>query len=920
MSNNNYRILLVAGLLSLTCISFTSVAAPIDIATAKKSAYQFMSTQSKKFRAPASESSLNLSYTSFSGDGDACFYVFSDNNNAGFTIISADTDLPTVLAYSNESSFDSVNMPENLRWWLGEYTKEISAFYMMPVEQRTASSLKVKMNANIHRKSIAPLLTTKWDQSNPYNQQCPIDNGQRSVTGCVATAIAQIMKYHNWPEKGTGSHNGVTFDNTTYRWDQMLDVYSNNQWTVMQADAVSTLMYHCGIAVDMQYSSSVSGAYSYNVQPALATYFDYDKGIKMEFRDYYSLGDWEDILYAELESNRPIYYSGQAAAGGHAFVCDGYSEDGYFHFNWGWSGYQDGYFLIDALNPESGGIGSYEGGFNTDQQIIINIKKNEGTANLSAKLIGTGDYVYENNRFTITNGEYFGGYYYNLIYNPLSYKISVYTGLKIVNASTGETERYLTGSLSLVDAFDDISDSVWTMPADLSDGKYYLYPVYRTEDTDWELIRMPYGKQQYVTLTVTGGKQTFTNDNVNSNLAYDLIVTDIQCHENQFELSPGAFKITIANVGDKDYSGDIDVVITDPDDEYWATTINKRASIGAGRTGTITVTGNIVFSSEDNVVLRINDKDGNQLCEDFPISIITPPSYGSKTSNLTVSDISPNFAVNGNASNLTMKVSNSSRDEVKTSLEVDVLDETGTESQKSLTSEEISFYSLFNSTVSFGSLTLDLPAGEYNWQIKDGDGTEISDLIPLKVISGPYVDNNVVYYVSSEKNKTAYVCQSLTNYSGKVEIPSAINGYTINHIQGGSFTFENTLTDIVIPATINELSDGEFYGATGLKTLTVNNPIPPIAHIRTFNNDAYDNVRLQVPEGSEEAYRNADVWKNFSNIVSTAGVDDISIVEETTGNVYNMFGIIVARNATSDTIAKLPKGIYVVNGKKVLVK
>ncbi len=206
---------------------------------------------------------------------------------------------------------------------------------------------------------------------------CPDTLGRKCATGCVATAMAQVMYHNRWPKKGTGSHSYHTngglnlyadFGSTTYKWDDMLPVYDGTA-SVAAENAVAELMYHCGVSLEMEYGPE-SGTPLYNVNKALKEHFGYGE-TAFYAMDYFSMAEWEDSLYKELSENRPVPYAG----GNHAFVCDGYDGNGYYHFNWGWGGRLDGYFLLTNLNPEAQGIGSNSVGFTEKQTFVKGIMK-----------------------------------------------------------------------------------------------------------------------------------------------------------------------------------------------------------------------------------------------------------------------------------------------------------------------------------------------------------------------------------------------------------------------------------------------------------------------------------------------------------------------------------------------------------------
>ena len=332
------------------------------------------SRQSAASQAKSPEAAPQLVYTGARGSLNTV-YVFNDNGG-GFLIVSADDVATPLLGYSDTGSFDAGAIPPAMQYWLDCYSDEIE----QSVSAGTVGRAGVAYAAAEARADIAPLIHTKWNQGSPYNDLCPTIAGKRCVTGCVATAMAQIMKYYNYPQHGTGSHSytqediegaiSADFGATTYDWNAMLDEYDADS-PAASRKAVATLMYHAGVSVDMQYNPGASGAFPSDVAESLVKYFNYDKKIKYLLRDDYALSEWKNIVYEELSASRPVLYSGRGSSG-HVFVCDGYQyRDGedYFHINWGWSGAYDGYFLLTALDPDGQGAG-----YNSDQGLIVGIQ------------------------------------------------------------------------------------------------------------------------------------------------------------------------------------------------------------------------------------------------------------------------------------------------------------------------------------------------------------------------------------------------------------------------------------------------------------------------------------------------------------------------------------------------------------------
>ena len=343
------------------------MAQEVSIDVAKSRTLDFLSRQSigpKFAKGTTSSTDLNLAYTSKS-EAKTCFYVFNVGDDNGFVIAGGDEAALEILGYCDHGSFDYDTANPAFKWWLDQYTEQIAH-----AQVSTSSPRKAKAQT-AERNSIEPLIKTKWYQSYPYNSEIPGNEsiGYRYYTGCVATSMAQVMKYWEHPIKGTGSHSYVNntlygnggdsktyeanFGETTYDWKNMIDQYSLGSqevnYTEKEAKAVGTLMYHAGVSVNMGYNTSASYAYPHAIPPALINYFGYDKSISNELRKYYSDEAWSDIIYNELNEHRPVLYGG----GGHSFICDGYdAEDDMFSINWGWNGSGDGYYALNSA-PDS---------------------------------------------------------------------------------------------------------------------------------------------------------------------------------------------------------------------------------------------------------------------------------------------------------------------------------------------------------------------------------------------------------------------------------------------------------------------------------------------------------------------------------------------------------------------------------------
>ena len=346
------------------------IASPVDVNTARQLSLKYVQGNATKKVA-----NLDLAYTQTTESGSNALYVF--NFDGGYMIMAADDVAQPILAFGEEGSFDVNNIPDGLAYYLRHYARQIeyavtsnmTATPEIAEQWEQIRRYGVIRSERATRGDVAPLISTNWNQDSPFNAYCPTGQGGpggRAYAGCVATAMSMVMKRWNWPDHGQGSHSytpsgyatqTVDFENAYYQWNNMPNNVNNSNY-----QAIALLMYHCGVAVDMQYGPQGSGAHSQDVPDAIFNYFRYTKSANRLDRDLYTRNEWEEILISNLQEGFPMYYSGAEGNSGHAFVCCGYREsDRKFYFNWGWSGFNNNYFAIDALNTYSGNFNDYQG-------------------------------------------------------------------------------------------------------------------------------------------------------------------------------------------------------------------------------------------------------------------------------------------------------------------------------------------------------------------------------------------------------------------------------------------------------------------------------------------------------------------------------------------------------------------------------
>lgn len=448
------------------------------------------------------------------GTGDVpSLYIFNKGDN-GFLIVSADDVAAPVIGYSDSGAFDPANLPDNFRGWLELCGRQIR-------EASEAGLMSYSSSATADRDPIAPLVKTLWDQGAPYYNDCPSVNGIRTYTGCVATAMAQVMKYHNWPDQAAenvsltynwiGGPSSVPtlsadFSNFRFDWDNMLDSYRGS-YTATQAEAVSKLMQACGYSVEMRYGYSASAAFSESVGNALVSYFKYDGGLHNEPRDLYTSSQWEDMIYENLRTCGPVVYWGTGDAGAHCFVCDGYKADGYFHFNWGWSGMSDGYFLLNLLTPTDLGIGGGSGGFNSAQGALLGVKPAGDTEKPRRYTFRTADGISS----ASTNGTYL---YMNGVFKNYSpYTVNGKFVMRLYNEDGTQYIRsctvYSPSAAKNFGLYSTTGMLMGAVPSAVPDGTYRVYPAIEVDGTEYEFLAPP-GTPAYVIYTRAGGRNTAT--------------------------------------------------------------------------------------------------------------------------------------------------------------------------------------------------------------------------------------------------------------------------------------------------------------------------------------------------------------------------------------------------------------------------
>lgn len=491
------------------------------------------SASDKVFARPKFDKSAMRHVATRKADGLPAVYVFCRADAGGYLIVSAEDGSQPLLGYGEETDFDAADINPTMEWWLDEYAAQIKWIRENGVNINVAAAVP-------DRPAIEPMVSTRWDQDEPYNYQCPTYSGigyMHCPTGCAATAMAQLLYYHR-------------YSTTAFDWGNMLESYSGS-YTDAQRNAVAKLMAECGSASRTVYNSYGSSANAQDIMNGFVT-LGYDKYVANPYMNNYSIKDWNDLVYEQLRDFGPTIVLGFYGRSGHAFICDGYDGNGYFHINWGWGGRSDGYFTLTAMTPEEQGSGGSNGGYNSNVSLIANICPS--TLNVAPNFfLASGKWSTKVSEIAL--GEEFS--INCTIQNRNNGSFSGAFGYKLVDEKTG-TEFYHT-----------INESVWIwdrssksglqaiIPADVSEGDYRMYLVWRVQNSDeWKEVPVFNYYSPYINVHVEGDMAYFSEAK-----GVDLSL-EIEAFESPFFLGCDFnLKANVVNKGIGDYNSVVYVVL-----------------------------------------------------------------------------------------------------------------------------------------------------------------------------------------------------------------------------------------------------------------------------------------------------------------------------------------------------------------------
>ena len=496
-------------------VASTAWAESINEKQAQNIATRFMASHAK------GSSSLKLAsrakqMNATAGNDKASYYIFNAGSNNGYVIVAGDDRAPAVLGYSDKGSFNNQDVPQAMQELLESYAAQIEA-----LGQGAKAAPQLKMG-----RAITPLVKATWSQNNPFNVLLPIlPDGKHAAVGCVATALAQVMYYWQWPARPTrpvaAYTSEYTSDDGTLRFDMPELPVIDFNWSAMQGSylysdstsaaglAAATLNLYCAQAMEMNFKFNSSGATTSAIPCQAATYFDYDATAHMESRSGYTAQGWADLLYNELAAGRPVIYSGRKMSGGHAFICDGYDGNGMFHFNWGWNGNSNGYFLLNVLNPDLQGTGSASGtyGYILGQGAIVGFQPNKNGNHyfeVTATDVSISSYTntrsYTNSGFRVTASAQFHNYTSDTL--DISYGWGLFDNDMLVSNLYSYDKRALRPGYHMT-----LNNTDLSFGYNITSGTYRIMPMY-SEYNQGNWRPCAGAENNYIEVTIDGNKCT----------------------------------------------------------------------------------------------------------------------------------------------------------------------------------------------------------------------------------------------------------------------------------------------------------------------------------------------------------------------------------------------------------------------------
>ena len=641
----------ISTLLLIMCLAVASTtwAKSIDENQARNIATRFMASQMSKSATQLKLASKSQRLNAAPGsDKTAAYYVFNDGDCNGYVIIAGDDRAPAVLGYSDRGTFDVQDVPEAMQALLDSYAEQIDA-----LASGAAAAPLLSSGA-----AITPLVHATWSQNNPYNILLPFrPDGKHSVAGCVATAMAQVMYYWQWPARPTMAIPEYTTETLHYympelphvdfNWSEMQDTYLMDDTTSAGALAAATLTLYCAQSVEMDFLERASGASTMSIPWKMATYFGYKHSAHGIKRENYSSQEWCDIIYNELAENRPVIFSGSKKTGGHAFICDGYDGNGMFHFNWGWNGQSNGFFLMNVVNPDAQGTGSASGayGYVLDQSALIGIEPGEAS---NERILTAADFTYRNAMTTRNSADEdfwltASCRFHNLTSEVLAMEFGwgLYQGDALIKKFSTvyhpslHPGRYVT-----------LTDKTLVFGSGLANGTYRIVPICTEYDAEnWR----PCAGSDMNYIEVTINDNTCEYKGHGTTAERDYTINDVTCEGHMHNGRPVTVNVNMTNNGETAY----DMLYMFADGVFVG-----AAQVGLlnGETGDISFMYTTMTAGDHQLTWSWNENGSNPI-ESRTITINAMPA-ANLSGSINVLNATGNYVINSNKFSFDLVITN----------------------------------------------------------------------------------------------------------------------------------------------------------------------------------------------------------------------------------------------------------------------
>lgn len=856
--------------------------------------------------------------------GPDALHLFNLTGRPGYVILSADDRLTPILGYSDTGSLDNPDdLPDGLTWWMNQMADEISNIISEDGEE---SSNHVQLPPSVGP-AIAPLVKARWGQTDPYNALTPVINEKQSPTGCVATALTQIMYHYSWPPAPKGSITytdtsndkptySMTFDGLQFEWEKMLDEYSEEA-SQDSKDAVALLMKAVGYGVKMSYGASSSGATDANAREGMVNYFGYSNDMQQLRREGFTRDEWENILYSMLSAGMPIYYTGRDAvwlgSGGHAFVCDGYDGQGYFHFNWGWNDKYNGYFLTTCMVPAGAGTGGYINGYNYTQSIMVNMHPDDGRDySLVDYVMGT-KFEFNPSACTVNataqrgNGESFEA------------------GLKLNPTDDSAEPTIMT--LGMMDKNIETSFPQEMMDALDSSKSYEIRMVWRKTNGEWQRIAgqadgfLVYSQYPMGGLLTNDGDKWVFNSALVDLKPIPLIISDIAFNDEDYYISGAQNSLTFYTKNlenDFEYHAARCYAVNENGKETLFFNFSLEVDPAEVHKSSFT-TKNTLTLPEGIYTLRFIDVNTMQ---DIPIEGDFTLKVYDQNSILTHDDGCFKYAVvpGHDATLLQTSTGSTIGGDIFVPAEITINGETypvgkmqttwrNILDKKNVTSLKIEFPVTEIASSSFSSMDileeLAIPesvtsigqyAGAFNKVMTKLTIPERLDKLDKSAFFGCYMLQNLRVPVVDTIPESCFY--------GVYEVPEIRVPEGVRVIEKQGFYSPKACEYIELPSTLESLGASAFGGysfESHLKEVKIHALTPPEVQSNSFATSLYKTAVLKVPGGSKSSYLADPVWSKFSNIEEFDSTVSIEMLPEPSVNYdiwYTIDGLILPGRPT----------------------